>query len=239
MSTLPDPAAAPNALPARCPLGTDHSGIGHVGPAAGSDLAAYRERREDVLTTCARVAATVPVIAVVSLSAAVTPAQVGAVLGEVPAVAVYVQLPVPDAVPRTLPLTGVGTPGYDQLTAVRAAYSTAAAAFETDANAREGTAATLDESDAAATRDALLATAARERLEQAQLEAGCACIYGVAVEAPLAQLQALASRPGVRLVDGAPYGTEPDGLQARPLRPTEQTSAEPGPAPTVVQIGAP
>jgi hypothetical protein len=147
-STLPDPATAPSALAATCPLGTDPSGRAQVGPLPGTVLSAYIPRRRAVLATCANVSGDVPVVAVVSLATAQTPEQVAATLGPVTAVAEYIQIPVTGAVPYTLRLSGVDTPGSSQLAGLQAAYSGGAQSFETDANAREGTAGAVSGSAA-------------------------------------------------------------------------------------------
>lgn len=229
-SPLPTPRSSPNALPAQCPLGTDLSGTARVGPPNGKDLTGYVAARHAVLERCASVAPDVPLLAVVSFATtADAPVTIANVSPATP-VAAYVAVPVAGAVPWTLPLVGIGTPGADPLTALRASYSSTSVAFAVDADVRDKAALVAGDDGQ---RAELAATAVRDRAVQADLVSGCACVYAVAVVATLTVLRALAARPGIRLVDAAPYGTLPTGVQARPLLPSETVQISAAPAPYV------
>ncbi|HVV29942.1 MAG TPA: hypothetical protein VHC41_03615 [Mycobacteriales bacterium] len=234
----PIPQLSPDALSPQCRLGTDLSGQATVGPRPGDDVAGYIEDRSAVLAECARLSPSVPVLAVVSLDRTATPEQVAALMPVGTVLAAYVAVPASGAVPRMLPVPPATARGASLLTALRAAYSRAASDLLTDAHARQGTASTLGAAQQSE-RAALLATAAADLTQQHQLEAGCACVYGLAVQADLRDLQALATRSGFRAVDGAPYGALIDGLRGRPLLPAEQERVGSAPEPAPVEVGAP
>ncbi len=79
-------------------------------------------------------------------------------------------------------------------------------------------------------RNLLLQQAEVARAESVRLTATCPCVFAVVVQAPVRQLQAVAARPGVRLVDPAPAGSAPGSVGFVPLAP-EVTTTVPQSAP--------
>ena len=71
-----------------------------------------------------------------------------------------------------------------------------------------------------------LRDAATWRAEAKALLGSCACVFAVVVRGPARVLAELARRPGVRLIDPAPPGSQTGLLEFRPLRP-ETTAVEP------------
>ncbi len=73
-------------------------------------------------------------------------------------------------------------------------------------------------------RALLLQQAQVARAESVQLTGTCRCVFAVVVQAPATRLQALAGRPGVRVVDPAPAGSQPGDVGFLPLAPEVTTT---------------
>lgn len=232
---LVDPRADPQALPAGCPVGTDFAGSRTVGPAPGTAVAPYVASRRSVLERCATAAGDLPLVAVVSLAASATPDRIAPLADGVTVAALYVRVPTPGTPPWLVPLPGVGADGYDQASGITRAYPALAAALGARADARARAAATT--SAGGQTKPQLLTLAALDRAARAQLESGCACTYGLVVQAPAAALRTLGAEPGIRLVDLAPYGTQPGFTRGSPLLPSDRSEVSAGPEPTTFALG--
>lgn len=205
------PALAPAALP--CGLPRAVQGTAYVGPRPGASVQEFAALATAELRDCAAAAPRLVDLAVVSLDHPQRPGVLAAALGGLPVLAVFVQYGTGPA--RALPVSGAaGVPAALDLLADR--LSAAAARLAAQAGTVPGQGA-----PARRTR-AFLAGAAGDLAAQAgALRAGCACVYGVAVRADLADLAALAQRPGVRLVDPAPVGTRFGRAVLAPLTPGE------------------
>jgi hypothetical protein len=221
-----------------CPLPVAGAGIAYVGPAAHQDVVAYLSEQRRLLNSCADSAGGQRLLAVVSLSTAVAPEGAARIAGSgsIGVLAAYALLP-GDALARILPFDGGRRPVTASATVTGRAFAAAAAALAGDASSQEQRAAGITATDPAqqGLKADDLAAAAADRAAAAGLAHGCACIYGLLVEAKISVLRGLAGKAGVRLVALAPPGTALDGLTPRPLMISEQdqtgTSAPPIPLP--------
>lgn len=68
-----------------------------------------------------------------------------------------------------------------------------------------------------------------KNLVTARLQANCACVVAVVLQAPLAELRAIAAKPGARVVEALPADAAADVFAVAPLLPEQSVSADPTP----------
>ncbi|MFN2606476.1 MAG: hypothetical protein ABR511_01075 [Acidimicrobiales bacterium] len=193
-------ASAPGVTAPPTTAGLSAAGLG---PEADDDLAAYTANRSVALA-----AATGDRVAVVSFTSYVPEAQARATVGSLPVTALLA------AVPGGMPALVT--------TSMAEWVDSQAASQRADRDELARLLPTVDDAQFKAFYQQEL-----DRLTKliASLKPDGPLVFGVAVHGPAPALQALATAPGVRLVDVSPSATVKPGTPERGIRPEEATKA--------------
>lgn len=205
--TSAPPAAAPSFGPAE------------LGPAVGTRVTDYLSSSASGLTGAGKDAASR--LALVSLSTYLTPSQAVALLGSQSPRRVFLRAPAAGAEASQLPVD-VTDLGPDLARAYRQTATGREAARAEYQRYVDTIAASTEEEKSFRRLYSSLAKAAQ--LETKAYASACACVYAAVVEEPVAALQQLAMRPGVRAVQVAPAGADLRAATVDPLLPEVTTT---------------
>jgi len=193
------------------------SEIVRIGPTSGEQVEGYVDRAGTALAN----AGSGSVLALVSLTAYQKPTDLVATLSTYQVKRVYARVPA-DGIQTRLDSYPVITAAVDIPAGMRslalrraqeAAREKAEAARITDPAKRK-----------LATDNALISQG-----EAAAYQDGCGCLYGAVVSAPADRLQELSQKPGIRVVEPAPAGTEIARAVFVPLQPEQTDVVKPPP----------
>ena len=192
-----------------------------LGPGVGDEIdahfAAARERAVDL----SRREPEARHLALISLNKALTPVEVGELLGEsgLELRRAYLRAPVPGEAEEIV----FQTPG-EVVAGLQRVFSEIAARKAKEQQDLLGTAKTIEVGtpEEQAFRDLYEEDARTAGQEAAAYRTGCACVFALVLEAEAAELAALPALPVVRGVELAPRGAELAALDVRPLQPSVQ-----------------
>jgi hypothetical protein len=188
-----------------------------LGPAVGTDVAAYVRTTTQGLVTAVRSAPGDRRVALVSFSTYLTPEGTQVLLNGFPPARVFLRAPSAGAEATPLPVEVRG----DLLTALRKAYADTARSRAAAATSYQGYVDTLKGTtpEDERFRELYAAFARAARIEAREYGGDCACVYAALVVATPGQLLTLRQRAGVRAVELAPAGYTTGQVQVQPLLP--------------------
>ncbi len=192
---------------------------GTVGPEIGDNVQTYVQKADRELTDRLAADRFESAFATVSFTDYRTPTDALALIGKTPTFRAFFR--VPGKYPTDVEATPVKVFVRDIVTA----YETIAAKRRADVPDLMGQAQTTDDK---VYKDYYELTARQYLYEAEQLERGCACVFAVAVIAPVDELVKLRKLPGVRVVDLAPSRSQLDTIVFRGLRPEEKVTVTNG-----------
>jgi hypothetical protein len=192
---------------------------GTVGPEIGDNVLTYLQKADRELQDRLVADPAERAFATVSFVDYRTPADALKLLGDTPTFRAFFR--VPGKYPTDVEATPVKVFVRDVVTA----YETIAAKRRADIPDLIGQAQTTEDQ---VYKDYYELTARQYLHEAEQLERGCACVFAVAVIAPLDQLRDLRKTPGIRVVDLAPSRSQLDTIVFRGLRPDEKVTVTNG-----------
>jgi hypothetical protein len=192
-----------------------------LGPAVGASVPVYVDAARERAVAASRARPDASRLALVSLTAYLTPRQAAGLLADLEVQRVYLRVPTtPGSELLAADVAGLG----DDLEVLYAGTARRKDDDRREALARARAARpTSPEQLRARDLDELAGrTAGREAIAYGR---GCACVLAVVVRGPARTLAALPARRGVRVVEPAPGGLTLDQLSVRPLAPEQTTRA--------------
>lgn len=197
--------------------------VTRVGVTAGDPIPDYLRAAAAELAGLADPAPPAPgSYALVSFSAYLTPQRAAGALGGLPVSAVVARVPLPGRQTEIVRIAALRLPGDVVAGMTQVAERKDREAADHRARAAAPAAAADPELRRVYETGAQVSAA-----EAAAYRTACACVYAALVRAPAARLRALATRPGVRVVDPAPELVRLDRAVLTPPLPEQRDVARP------------
>lgn len=188
-----------------------------LGPEVGEATATYEGTSARGLTEASTGSPEDTRVALISLRAYQSPAQLKVLLEGFPVRRVFLRAKAAGTDASQIPIDIKG----DLLTELRRAYAATVSGRLEAQKSYQGyvDSLTVTTPEEQAFKDLYAAFAKATGIEAREFKAGCACVFAVVVEAKAGRLQDLRTRPGIRAIEVADRGVALRALQVRPLLP--------------------